>query len=726
MNNVKYRPRGNIYNIEQIDDFINESVNISMLTGNNKKVYYYNVPAAFDIETSSFYVRDNKQYTYDEIVNYSLKERKKFEKRAIMYMWQFGLNGNVITGRTWNEYQRLIKALTTILGLNQERVLIVYVHNLSYEFQFICKWFKWDKVFNLKERTPVYAQSQGIEYRCSLILSGYSLQKVGEHLNKYHIKKLTGNLDYRLIRHSKTPLTPDEIAYCINDVLVVMAYIREYIEQVHTITRIPLTKTGAVRRYMRKNCMFYKDGPKQKRNFRYLDLIASLKINDITEFKTLLAAFQGGFTHANAAHTCKELYNVSSYDFTSSYPSVMVSELFPMSRGVRVQPRTIKELEYYCNTYCSIFHIRINGLMCKISADTPLSSSKCRDVVGIIENNGRVYAAKTVTTCITNIDYKILKTFYSWQSIEVGGMYVYRRGYLPREIFQTVLTLYKDKTELKGVEGKEIEYLHSKELLNSCYGMIVTNPIRDNITYDNVNGWTITPPNNSEELEMLFKYNTSKNRFLFYPWGVFVTAYARRNLFTAIYAIKDDYVYSDTDSVKILNAHKYSHYFKTYNELITKKITTALQYHGLNTELAAPTTIKGVQKPLGVWDYEGTYSTFKTLGAKRYMTGTTHLDGRTSYSLTVSGLNKKTATPYLTSKYDNPLDAFTDSLHIPHAATGKQLHTYIDYEIKGVVMDYMGTTFQYHEKSAIHLEPTDFTLNLSLLYIDFLKGRKLL
>ncbi|WP_442514418.1 hypothetical protein, partial [Pseudomonas promysalinigenes] len=46
----------------------------------------------------------------------------------------------------------------------------------------------------------------------------------------------------------------------------------------------------------------------------------------------LKRAFMGGFTHANANYSNKVLTDVSSVDFTSSYPSVMISEQFPMSR----------------------------------------------------------------------------------------------------------------------------------------------------------------------------------------------------------------------------------------------------------------------------------------------------------------------------------------------------------------------------------------------------------
>ena len=140
----------------------------------NKKVKYFNVPAAFDIETSSFFRSTGKDK----------------EKVAIMYEWTFGLYGTVMIGRTWKEFEDMIHELADILDLNDEKRLIVYVHNLSYEFQFIRKHFNWTKVFSIENRKPIYAITDfGIEFRCSYLLSGYSLAKLGDQLRVYKVKR---------------------------------------------------------------------------------------------------------------------------------------------------------------------------------------------------------------------------------------------------------------------------------------------------------------------------------------------------------------------------------------------------------------------------------------------------------------------------------------------------------------------------------------------------------
>ena len=51
-------------------------------------------------------------------------------------------------------------------------------------------------------------------------------------------------------------------------------------------------------------------------------------------------------------------------------------------------------------------------------------------------------------------------------------------------------------------------------------------------------------------------------------------------------------------------------------------------------------------------------------------------------------------------------------------------HTYIDEEISGKVVDYLGCESDYHELSFVHLENATFNLSLSNGYIEFLKGYK--
>lgn len=687
---------------DKIDEILKPLAGLKPITTSKKK-QYYNIVCAFDIETTSFYSNQ-------------LENEK--EKVAIMYCWQMSINGRVVFGRTWDEFITVMNRLTSFFHLYENRRLIMYVHNLAFEFQFIRKRLEWDSVFSIEQRKPLYALTTGgIEFRDSYLLSGYSLAKLGDNLQKYHVRKLVGDLDYSKIRHSKTPMTEKEIAYCENDVLVVSAYIQEEIEKAGNITRLPLTKTGYVRNYCRNKCFYGDDRHKTntKTYQKYRELILSLKL-DSEEYKQLKRAFQGGFTHAAARFSGKVEKNVDSIDFTSSYPYVLLSEQFPMSSGRIVEVKTKEEFQKYINLYCCLFDVEFTNLTPKIINENYISLSRCYQHEKVVVNNGRVVSADKITTTITDVDYTVIEKTYKWDSMTIYNFRIYNRGYLPTNFVKSILKLYSDKTTLKGVEGKEVEYLVSKGMLNSCYGMTVTDIVRDEIIYSNE--WDIEKADVEKDIE---HYNKSRNRFLYYPWGVWVTAYARRNLWGGILAFGDDYIYSDTDSIKCINIEKHFDYINSYNNTVKLKLQMAADYHKIDFELFQPKTIKGVKKLIGVWDWEtenNKYTRFKTLGAKRYM-----IEQNGKINITVAGVNKKTAVPYLIKKYGNKIfDAFTNDLTIPKEHTGKMTHTYIDERKTGVVTDYLGNKNTFDEYSAVHLENAEYSLSLSEAYIDFLKG----
>ncbi len=732
MKKINFELHNKVYKPTDVQEVLTLSVNAKNFVGNNKGEKFLNVPVSFDIETTSFY-RDEygETYSYERYQKLGGKATK-FEKCSLMYVWQFGINGYCIIGRTWEEFMQMCKQIVSILKLSQENRIIIYIHNLSYEFQFIRELFQWEKVFSIDLRKPIYAITKdGIEFRCSYLLSGYSLAKLGEQLHKYKCEKLVGDLDYQLLRHTTTPLTPKEMCYCINDIKVVMCYIQELIESYKGITRLPITKTGFVRKYCRSICLKAKDeNGNTIPNWGFIDKIHSLEIAGIDEFNMLQRAFSGGFTHANAKYTDEVIENVDSYDFTSSYPYVMVSEKFPMSTGVFVPVKSMKQFNFLISKFCCVFDIELTNIFATSENENPISVSKCFVKENVSENNGRLVCANRICITITEIDYKVFQNFYTWENCRIGKMICYRKEYLPTEFIKSILHLYEMKTKLKGVKGKEVEYLNSKEMLNSCYGMCVTNPLRDEILYENQE-WDTEHLTGEQKLEMLNTYNNSKNRFLFYPWGIYVTAYARRNLFTGILECGDDYIYSDTDSVKIMNGDSHKEYFKAYNGLVERKLRAACKFHKVEFSQVEPQTIKGTNKMLGVWDYEGRYKRFKTLGAKRYMIEEENaltVDGTNyNYSITVSGVNKKSAIPYMLEKFgDNGIfDGFTNYLDIPPTATGKNIHTYIDYEQNGIITDYLGIKNRYRTLTGVHLEPTGYTLSLSVLYINYLMGIRL-
>ena len=147
---------------------------------------------------------------------------------------------------------------------------------------------------------------------------------MAKSLTKYKENKLVRDLDYDLIRLSETPLT-QEINYCINEVLVVSAYIKEQIEKEGDISLLPLTATGYCRNYVRQNCLHGPVNKDRDKQFKqYHEMIRHLTIPGSEEYEQLQRDFQGSFTHdstrfSNITLSDENYGRVSSFDFSLAY-----------------------------------------------------------------------------------------------------------------------------------------------------------------------------------------------------------------------------------------------------------------------------------------------------------------------------------------------------------------------------------------------------------------------
>ena len=296
------------YYVEEITEQMIFDVLADVEIVRHKDVRLLNCPVSFDTETSS--ITDPNG-----------------DKHGILYLWQMDINGLCFYGRTCEQFKEFIDYLTFILDLNDKFRMVVYIQNLSFEFQWLRKYFTWSSVFARESRKPMKAVLYGFEFRCSYFLSGYSLSKIAENLHSHSIRKLTEKMDYSLIRTPETELTYDELSYSLNDVVILEYYIAEEIERNGHIGKIPLTQTGYVRRYCKEHCLPTKDKKARK---KYVTAVQNLTIEP-EEYPALKRAFAGGFTHANARYVGKVVEDVTSFDFCSSYPAVMVMERFPIT-----------------------------------------------------------------------------------------------------------------------------------------------------------------------------------------------------------------------------------------------------------------------------------------------------------------------------------------------------------------------------------------------------------
>ena len=659
-----------------------------------RKNKYIDTIFTFDIETTSVYMLNDKIYPAFFYKDLSQKEKDSCSFYGFMYIWQLGINDVVYYGRTWQELKDFLYKIDTY---TQGYKKYFFVHNLSFEFQFLKGEFNFEKVTARNTRHVMTAcfVDYNIEMHCTYIMSNVSLAKLADVYNLPVEKKL-GDLDYNKIRTSDTLLTDIEFSYCEYDCLIVYYYILFELEKYKELAKIPITYTGHVRKEFRgivNNDYGYKAVVKKSIN------------TDPHIYNLLTQAFMGGYTHANAYYSNRIIENVDSFDFTSSYPYVMLSEKYP---GGEFKKDNIKTADEMLKRFAYILVVKFKNIKSKYYNNF-ISFSKCRNIRGGHYDNGRVVSAKELEITLTDIDFRFILKAYSgtYQILESYSTY-YR--YLPMQYINFILDKYETKTKLKNVQGKEIEYALSKNMFNSLYGMTVTNTIRDNVIYDNTDGWYTEPLSN---IDILMKLSEEKAKgFLSFSYGVWVTAYARRNLLENVLLLDDYVVYCDTDSIKLASGYN-KDIIENYNKNVVDKLKKVSKELSIDIKRYSPKDIKDIEHTLGLFEMEytsknqkeHTYKEFKTLGAKKYAYKS--YDDKTF--ITVSGVPKKGA-----AALNNNLDNFTDDLIFKYEDTGKNILLYNDNQDVIIVTDYLGNKKVITDKSGSCILPTTYVLKNSV------------
>ena len=644
----------------------------------------------FDIETTSFIKLGDKILPAVEWENFTEDEKESAVPMSTMYIWQFSINDTVYYGRTWDEFRQFLDRLENNCNLRK----IVFVHNLSFEFQFFRSQLNIKSVISRKSRRVMECELKdyNITFRCSLYMTNCSL----EHLPKLYnlpVAKKVGDLDYTKIRHSKTPLNDKELGYCEYDCLVVYEYIKMELNNYKTVSKIPLTSTGQVRRELQE--LLIKD-------YKYKRQVSSMYNTRPSVYNLLVQAFAGGYTHANYIYADDVLKDIDSYDETSAYPYVMCTEKFPSSLFIECN---IKKADDMCSKLAYLIKVKFHNIKCKYYNNF-ISASKCLNIVGHRIDNGRIIEAKEIEIVLTDIDFKFILDTYDIESYEIEQSYCSVYKYLPIKFINFILDKYVNKTKFKGVAGKELEYAKEKSKFNSLYGMTVTNMIRDEVEYDNIKGWSEKPLNNTEIYD---KLTDEKDKgFLNFAWGVWITAYARNNLLRRVVDLDDYVVYCDTDSIKCYPNYDKS-VFDNYNKSVKQKIEKVAKILDIPIEKYNPTDVKGKSHLLGEFTYEGKYDKFITQGAKKYCV---EVDGE--IQITVSGVSKNGA------KCLKRVEDFRDNLVFDYKITNKLQLAYNDEQKPIDIIDLMGVKYKVEDKSGVALLPCSYELNKALDYANLL------
>lgn len=616
----------NTYNIQ---DFPYENLNTKALTCKHKKKPKYLVYtfATFDIETTTISSDTETPYGF-------------------MYHWQMDVGGYVVTGRRWEEWVKFMLKLVEIFKTDETRNFVVYIHNEAFEFQFIRDflnaYFGGFHVFAAQRRKPIYVTTgNGIQFRCSYKLTNMSLEKaVQNELGVVHCKA-AGDLDYRIIRTADTPLDDTEYGYCVSDVVSLYELIeRRLINERDNLESIPMTSTGYVRRDCRNSCRKDED---YREEFLKQEMTESV-------YKLLMEAGRGGNTHANRYMSGRIWHYVDSFDVASSYPAQMFLRKFPVSKFTPYgEIESMTELDALLSEYACLFRVIFTGLEVRdnigmpyiaISKATAHSKHVTLDngrVLSVINREDRENDRGYISLTLTDVDFQIIKEQYTWDEMSISDFHIATYGYLPEALLSQVMAYFRAKTELKDKikeadesgdeeEAANLAYLYakSKNRLNGIFGMCYTNPVHNVISINEDGEWIEDTP---EIAEALKKYWKSRNSFLVYAWGVWITAWARRHLEDLFNALgQDKVIYGDTDSGKAVEVD------------ISKIDALNAKVMELADKRGAYCDYNGTRYYMGVYEHENKIpiAKFKTLGAKKYV-----YEDEKGLHVTISGVSKK-------------------------------------------------------------------------------------
>ena len=640
-------------------------------------------------------------------------------EHSFMYVWQWQFGPDcLIMGRTWEEFKDLCSKLDLFIrhAFGDKARLVVWVHNLPYEFQFLrgIYDFPQEDVFCMDSRKVVKATLyHRFELRCSYIHSNMSLDLFTKKMG-CQIRKLTGTFDYDKIRYPWTELTEEELEYCAHDVAaLVEAITREMELDGDTLATIPMTSTGYVRRDARNALLPPKPANedaeserKRKKQRTAYQLFVKDQKPDYKLYLALREAFRGGNTHASRFKAKKILRNVHSCDRSSSYPDVLVNCEYPVTefhnRGPCTGERFLKQINDHHKAM--VIRIAMFGVQLRDPWDPCpyLAKAKCRLIQNGVYDNGRIMAATYLETTLTDIDFRIVQQHYTASQYQIFDSWEATYGHLPDEFRDLIREYYRLKTSLKGDKDQAVFYDKVKAKINALYGMTAQNPLKENIIFapwEDVLRWYVEHPefhmpdpgpnyipDESKTPEAMLIQN-QKRAFLVYQWGVWVTAHARRELQEMIDLAGDNFVYTDTDSVKYIGDLDLTE----YNDRITRR-----SFH--NGAFADDAS--GKRHYMGVYEIEQDYDRFITLGAKKYAY---EQDGKCH--VTCAGVNKSLGGPEL--EQHGGLEAFRTGFTFRDAGGTEAVYNdNCDFWIQRDGHD-------LHITSNVVIRPSEYTLGIT-------------
>lgn len=509
---------------------------------------------------------------------------------------------DIIRGRTVDSFMAAVaeiyKAQPQTGRKRRRGKMNVFTHNLKFDGDFIFWWLLHGhgEIVSETRENVLYnftAAWDGAEvtFRDSLKIFPCSAAKLGE---LYGIKKLKGEWDYEKFRTPEDPVSAEEWSYVDHDVMIISRALADYRRRGYVEnTQAAIAYNDRLRKTYPRFRKTVAQWLKKKDYDRYLDSFPrDIRPLPYDLHKHLLLAYYGGISYLNPYYACKDLYNTHSYDVHSMYPDKMTNYPLPVGQPLIIDNPTQEEAWRLIRTYpCVIADWAELTLKLKSADHFPALMFPTVPQTSV-RMEGKIIKCQNEYAVLTGIDCRIMESEYEIQGGRITRLYFFRsRTGHYREFVSYWMKIKSDADrELKreGITPEEksaakTQRSLAKVMLNASYGKDGTKLLRYPHT-------TRLDPD-TDLLESDIEIEVAEIEY-YLPSAIFICAWARWQLWRAVRILRREFVYCDTDSVKVTEAGK------------------AL--------LEASPDFRIDPYELGTWGYEGRYDTARFVRQKTY------------------------------------------------------------------------------------------------------------